>query len=170
MREGIKQMKSVIENCTGLRVKFRERLLRVRGQNGCEFDVPFSEIDETSDVQDLGDSGSLVTRRTWAEIAGIVPPQPEPAPAENEAAQDETTMAYDQKDMSGGLFKQDKKGNEKAPDYSGTCMIGDRLYYISAWLKTAQSGTKYMSLSFKLKDQQRQGSSTARDRDDDIKF
>jgi hypothetical protein len=46
-------MKSVIPNCTGVRCKFREKLLVVRGGNGMEFSVPYDEIDETSEVQDV---------------------------------------------------------------------------------------------------------------------
>jgi hypothetical protein len=161
-------MTSVIPNCTGVRVKFRERLLVIRSANGMEFKVPFSEIDESSPIQDAGDSGDLITRRTWPEIAGIVSPQSEPTPAANGLAKEETTMAYEQRDLSGALFRHDKKGNEKAPDYSGTCMIGDRMYYISAWLKTAQSSSKYMSLSFKLKDDRRQGTPARHHDDSDL--
>jgi hypothetical protein len=142
-------MKSAIPNCVGVRCKFRERLLIVRGPSGMEFSVLYHEIDESSEVQDVRDHGTLVTRRSFAEVAGLPsPPEqpaepappPEPTLAASEAAQ-ENEMAYEQKDMSGALFKHDKEGNEKAPDYSGTCMIGNRLYFISAWLKTAQSGS-----------------------------
>lgn len=55
---------------------------------------------------------------------------------------------YEQKELSGALFKHDKKGNEKAPDYKGNCKIGGKEWEMAAWLKTSPKGTKYMSLSF----------------------
>jgi hypothetical protein len=97
------------------------------------------------------------------------PPEPEPA-AEETAHEEETTMAYEQKDMSGALFKNTDKKGDKSPDYTGSVMIGGQVYYLSAWIKTSQAGTKYMSLSFKLKDDQRQGASARRHDDSDIRF
>lgn len=61
-------------------------------------------------------------------------------------------MAYEQRDNSGSLFKNDKKGNEKAPDYRGNSMINGKLMKISAWLKEGKNGTKFMSLSFQPDD------------------
>jgi hypothetical protein len=58
-------------------------------------------------------------------------------------------MAYEQKDMSGSLFKNDKKGNDRAPDYRGKCMVNGTLLDMSAWMQTSQDGTKkYMSIKF----------------------
>jgi hypothetical protein len=51
------------------------------------------------------------------------PPEPEPA-AEETAHEEETTMAYQQKDMSGALFKNTDKKGDKSPDYTGSVMIG----------------------------------------------
>lgn len=82
-------------------------------------------------------------------------------------------MAYEQKDNSGSLFKHDKQGNEKRPDYSGNCRIDGVDMWISAWLKEGKNGQKFMSLSFKPKDEQK-GSSTSASRkvevDDEIPF
>jgi len=36
-------MKPVIPNCTAVRLKFRERLLMIRGANGHEFGIELSE-------------------------------------------------------------------------------------------------------------------------------
>ena len=55
---------------------------------------------------------------------------------------------YETKELSGALFKNDKKGNDKAPDYKGNCKIAGQDWEIGAWLKTSPKGTKYMSLSF----------------------
>lgn len=54
---------------------------------------------------------------------------------------------------SGALFKNDKQGNEKRPDYNGSINVDGRDYWISAWLKEGQKG-KFMSLSVKPKDEQ----------------
>lgn len=62
-------------------------------------------------------------------------------------------MAYDQKEMSGALFKNDKGDNERRPDYRGDCKIGGRTYKISAWLKDKKDGGKFMSLAFEAKEE-----------------
>jgi hypothetical protein len=47
---------------------------------------------------------------------------------------------------SGALFKAEKK-SEKHPDYTGSLNVDGVDYFISSWLKTSKSGTKFMSLS-----------------------
>ncbi len=75
-------------------------------------------------------------------------------------------MAYEQRDNSGSLFKNDRKDKDSHPDYNGNVMIDGREYWISAWIKTGQKG-KFMSLAFKPKDfaqrEQRQPSSKVGD-------
>lgn len=57
-------------------------------------------------------------------------------------------MEYDNKD-TGALFKNDKKGNDKAPDYTGDYETETgKKRRIAAWLKTSQGGKPYMSLKF----------------------
>jgi len=63
-------------------------------------------------------------------------------------------MAYEQRDNSGSLFKNDRKEKENHPDYKGSCMVGGVEMWMSAWLKTGANGTKFMSFSFQPKDQQ----------------
>lgn len=55
-------------------------------------------------------------------------------------------MAYDNTNR-GALFKNDKKETDKHPDYKGKLNVNGRDFYLSAWLKTAKDGNKYMSLS-----------------------
>lgn len=50
----------------------------------------------------------------------------------------------------GALFKG-KKAQENHPDYEGTINVEGKEYWLNAWLKTSAKGTKYMSLSVKLK-------------------
>lgn len=52
--------------------------------------------------------------------------------------------------LRGVLFKNDKEGNEKRPDYTGNCEISGQKYQLSAWIKTSKAGTKFMSLSFQV--------------------
>jgi hypothetical protein len=46
---------------------------------------------------------------------------------------------------SGVLFKNDKKGNERSPDYSGKINIDGREMRLAAWIKEGKAG-KFMSL------------------------
>jgi hypothetical protein len=64
-------------------------------------------------------------------------------------------MAYEHRPGSFSLFKNDKKGNEKAPDYTGTGMDMDgQMIRVAAWLKEGQRG-KFMSCKIEpARDQQ----------------
>ena len=45
-------------------------------------------------------------------------------------------MAFEQKDMSGAIFKNDKKvEGSKQPDRKGDCVINGKAYWVSGWLK-----------------------------------
>jgi len=71
-------------------------------------------------------------------------------------------MAYEQRDNSGSLFRNDRKEKETHPDYTGTAMIAGVEYYISAWLKEGKRG-KFFSFAFKPKQETgKQGMQTAR--------
>lgn len=62
-------------------------------------------------------------------------------------------MAYEQKDNSGSLFKNDKKTTDKHPDRKGSAMIDGVQYWVSGWVRQDKSGNPWMSLSFQRKDQ-----------------
>jgi len=51
----------------------------------------------------------------------------------------------------GALFKADKQGNERRPDYTGPLNVNGTDYWVSAWLKSSKAGQKYMSLSVQPK-------------------
>jgi uncharacterized protein (DUF736 family) len=72
--------------------------------------------------------------------------------------------------LSGALFKNDKKESERHPDYRGSCEINGTEFWISAWLKESKSGTKFMSLAFTPKDEQRAAPAVAETLDDDVPF
>jgi len=56
---------------------------------------------------------------------------------------------------AGALFKNDKDGNEKRPDYKGQIVINGTEYWLSAWIRTKKdgSGGKFMSLKAEPKQQ-----------------
>ena len=60
---------------------------------------------------------------------------------------------YEQKDNSGSMFVNDKKETESHPDRKGSAMIGGVEYWVSGWINTSKSGTKYMSLKFTAKEE-----------------
>jgi len=63
-------------------------------------------------------------------------------------------VAYEPKDNSGTLFRNDKKESDKHPDYKGDAIINGQAVWISAWIKDGKRG-KFMSLSFNPKDDRR---------------
>jgi hypothetical protein len=66
--------------------------------------------------------------------------------------QQENTMAFAQKPNRGSLFRNNEKEGETDRDYSGSLNIeGCGEFWLSGWVRTSQSGGKYLSLSAKRK-------------------
>ena len=61
-------------------------------------------------------------------------------------------MAYEPKDMSGSLFKNDRKEADTHPDYKGSALINGVDHWLDAWINEDRNGNKYMSLKLKPKD------------------
>ena len=59
-------------------------------------------------------------------------------------------MAYEQRDNSGPLFRNDRKEQPNHADYQGECMVDGKLYYMNAWVKEGKNG-KFFSFSFRAK-------------------
>lgn len=53
-----------------------------------------------------------------------------------------------EKENSGTLFHNNKT-NDKQPDYTGVVTIEGKKYKASAWVNTASSGNKYISVRYK---------------------
>ena len=65
-------------------------------------------------------------------------------------------MQYDNTN-SGVLFKNNKDGNDKKPDYKGSLNVDGVEYSIAAWLRQKKNGTgKFMSLKVEKREQQMQ--------------
>ena len=59
----------------------------------------------------------------------------------------------EKRDNSGVLFANDKKDNEKAPNYKGNMMVDGQEYWLSAWVKEGKNG-KFLGLAVSPRDAQ----------------
>lgn len=76
---------------------------------------------------------------------------------------------------SGVLFRNEKNGNDRAPDYKGSAEIGGEQYWISGWLKISgpasrNPGSKFLSLAFQAKEQVAKPPSSMSLDDDELPF
>ena len=53
---------------------------------------------------------------------------------------------YEQKDMTGSMFDNDKGDNPNRPDMRGSVTIDGTKYSLSAWNNESKAGRKYVSL------------------------
>jgi len=53
---------------------------------------------------------------------------------------------YEQKDMTGSMFDNDKGDNPNRPDMRGSVTIDGTKYSLSAWHNESKAGKKYVSL------------------------
>lgn len=80
-------------------------------------------------------------------------------------------MEYDNTN-SGVLFKNDKDGNEKRPDYTGEINVDGKDLRLAAWIKTSAKGTKFLSLRVSEKEERRESQPAQGDDfgDNDVPF
>ena len=81
-------------------------------------------------------------------------------------------MAYDNSNTI-AVFKNDKKGNEKAPDYRIVLNVEGQDYTGGLWLRESEKVGKYMSGQISKKDDQKPESKTSKQfqpEDDEIPF
>lgn len=72
-------------------------------------------------------------------------------------------------ELSGALFKNQRKSKDSQPDYRGQATIDGADYWLAAWIKKSKKGDTYMSLAFTAKDEETD-SAPADEPDDDIPF
>jgi hypothetical protein len=60
-------------------------------------------------------------------------------------------MAYELRDGSGSLFKNEAREKDTHAHYKGDIMIDGKAYWLSAWIKEGKNG-KFMSLAAKPKE------------------
>jgi hypothetical protein len=70
-------------------------------------------------------------------------------------------MAEYENTNSGSLFENDRRVTEKHPHLKGSCTIktpdGELVeYWVSAWQKTSRKGDDFFSLSFQLKEDEKE--------------
>jgi len=58
---------------------------------------------------------------------------------------------FQHRELSGSLFKNDRKEQPNHPDYRGDCLIDGVAYWASGWIKTTQRGDKFLSMAFTRK-------------------
>ena len=77
----------------------------------------------------------------------------------------------EKRNNSGVLFKNDKKENDRAPEYKGNIMVDGQEYWLSAWIKEGKTG-KFMGLAVSPRDAQPPAtrSTPSNLKDDDIPF
>jgi len=61
-------------------------------------------------------------------------------------------MAYEQRDNTGSLFKNDKREKDTHANARGSARIDGVDYWVDAWTKKDKNGNPWQSLSFKRKD------------------
>lgn len=82
-------------------------------------------------------------------------------------------MAYQHKENSGSLFKNDKREKDSQPQAKGSALIDGVEYWVSAWTNTKDDGTRWQALRFERKEQQQAQQQPADDPapfDDDLPF
>ncbi len=60
---------------------------------------------------------------------------------------------FEQRELSGNLFKNDRRETEAQPAYRGDAKIDGKVYKISAWVKDGKNG-KFFSLAFTEKEEE----------------
>lgn len=79
-------------------------------------------------------------------------------------------MAYEPKDNTGSLFKNDRREKDTHAHARGSALIDGVEYFVDAWTNTDRNGNKYQSLKFKRKDKQGQSAPASSEPAEDMPF
>lgn len=60
-------------------------------------------------------------------------------------------MAFEQKDGTGALFQNQRKTNDRQPDFQGSALFEGQELDIAGWKKRSQAGKEFISISVKPK-------------------
>ena len=63
-------------------------------------------------------------------------------------------MAYEQKDLTGSLFKNERKTTDQHPGMTGSALIDGVAYFVDSWKNVDSKGQPYLSMKFKRKEKQ----------------
>lgn len=67
------------------------------------------------------------------------------------------SQQYDD-ELRGTLWKNDRKENDRHPDYKGRAQIDGQTYWLAAWLRTPKrGGDKFLSISLEKAEDRGQG-------------
>ena len=78
-------------------------------------------------------------------------------------------MSYEHKEGYGALFKDNKKGSDKAPDYRGNIMVAGVVYELAGWIKTGAKGN-FLSLKAQPQGDRQEAPRKSAPKDDSIPF
>ena len=76
-------------------------------------------------------------------------------------------MAYEQRDNTFSLFKNNYKEKNNHPDLKGTMMVNGHTYEISAWKKEGKNGPFY---SGQVNEPYNKGGGKSKKQDDEVPF
>ena len=77
-------------------------------------------------------------------------------------------MAYEKKDNTLFLFKNDKKETDKHPDLTGQGQVAGKEYWLSAWKNVSKAGKGYFKVSLELKDSISKPNGEAKSMEEDL--
>ena len=63
-------------------------------------------------------------------------------------------MAYEQREGGGTLFRNDKKGNDRAPDWRGDALLNGKKVKLAGWIKQGRNG-EFISLTIQEENYQK---------------